>query len=49
MKSLIKKIAVLVFALVVMVSTASTVLAQSGNPPGNGGWGGPPPGQGGQP
>ena len=30
MKSLIKKIAVLVFALVVMVSTASTVLAKHG-------------------
>ena len=50
MKSLIKKIAVFVFALVVMVSTASTVLAQSsGNPPGQGGWGGQPPGQGGPP
>ena len=47
MKSIIKKIAVLVFALVVMVSTTSTVLAGSNgstgnNPPGPG-WD-PPPG-----
>jgi len=45
MKSLIKKIAVLVFALVVMVSTASTVLAKhSGGTSGDGvppGWSGP--------
>ncbi|MDL1983572.1 MAG: hypothetical protein LWX54_05185 [Deltaproteobacteria bacterium] len=39
MKSLIKKTAVLVFALVLMVSTASTVLAWGG-----GGQPGPEPG-----
>ena len=44
MKSIIKKIAVLVFALVVTVSTASTVLANSnGNDDPGPGWD-PPPG-----
>jgi hypothetical protein len=50
MKSLIKKIAVLVFVLVVMVSTASTVLA-GGDGSGNIPWPGwdPPPGEGNKP
>lgn len=46
MKSLIKKTAVLVFALVLMVSTASTVLAKHNTNPHSGDdeapWSGPP-------
>ena len=45
MKSLIKKIAVFVFALVVMVITASTVLAKNGGGSGSNpgpGWNPPP-------
>ena len=48
MKSLIKKTAVLVFALVVIVSTASTVLAGGGGSIPWPGWD-PPPGQGNKP